>query len=264
MTRLTTFCLANALLVIACTTTSVSAQSTAHRAAPAKQATRTSPSRPMTYKPVRPTQSTQSQPAATSQARPVQEQPAASQPAVSQTRNEPAATSTQQSASRSQSSGQRARNVSHRGSRASYLNLGIGLATYYGGGVPVGVSYEVGLKSNPNFSVGASVDYFHYNYGYYSSGYNFVYAGARGSFHLAEAFNTQSKSFDPYIGATLGFRYAGYSDSYGYDYYGSGYNSGVFVGIQLGSRFLFSKKVGAFAEVGYGVSALKLGLTAKF
>ncbi|UFH51907.1 hypothetical protein [Spirosoma sp. KNUC1025] len=151
--------------------------------------------------------------------------------------------------------------MAHHG-RNVYVNAGVGLATYYGGGFPIGVSVEVDAKNN--FSVGGSIDYYHYNYGYYSGGYNFVYAGARGSYH----FNTKNSSFDPYIGATLGFRYAGYKDSYGYSYYdgyySGGYNSGLYVGIHLGSRFMFSPKVGAFAEVGYGVSALKLGLAAKF
>lgn len=146
-----------------------------------------------------------------------------------------------------------------------YLNAGIGLATYYGGGVPIGISVEVAGKNN--FSVGGSIDYFRYNNGYYSSGYTFVYAGARASYHLGEALNVQNSSFDPYVGATLGFRHAGYSDSYGYSYYdgySSSYNSGLFIGIHAGARVLFSPKVGAFAELGYGVSALKLGLTAKF
>ncbi|MVM38602.1 hypothetical protein GO730_15290 [Spirosoma sp. HMF3257] len=72
----------------------------------------------------------------------------------------------------------------------------------------------------------------------------------------------ETSSFDPYIGASLGFRYAGsgYSDYY----YSSSYNSGLWVGLHLGARFMFSPKVGAFTEVGYGVSAVKLGLTAKF
>ncbi|QIP12453.1 hypothetical protein G8759_07355 [Spirosoma aureum] len=151
---------------------------------------------------------------------------------------------------------------SHR-SRAVYLNAGIGLATYYGGGLPLGVSVEVEAKNN--FSIGGSIDYYRYNYGYYSSGYNFVYAGARASYHLGEALNVQNNSFDPYVGASLGFRYAG-GGAYSYSYYdyGSSYNSGVFIGLHLGARFMFAPKVGAFAEVGYGVSAVKLGLTAKF
>ena len=158
--------------------------------------------------------------------------------------------------------------TAHSSSRTSnrnhtvYLNAGIGLATYYGGGLPLGISVEVAAKNN--FSVGGSIDYYRYNYGYYSGGYNFVYAGARGSYHLGEALNVQNNSFDPYIGASLGFRYAGGGSSYSYYDYGSGYNSGLFVGLHVGARFMVAPKVGAFAEVGYGVSAVKLGLAAKF
>ncbi|MBD2756816.1 hypothetical protein [Spirosoma validum] len=154
----------------------------------------------------------------------------------------------------------RPRSSSARNGRNVYMNAGVGLATYYGGGFPIGVSVEVDAKNN--FSVGGSVDYYHYNYGYYSGGYNFIYAGARGSYH----FPTQNSTFDPYIGATLGFRYAGYKDSYGSSYYdyGGGYNSGLYVGVHIGARFMFSEKIGAFAELGYGVSALKVGLAAKF
>ena len=158
----------------------------------------------------------------------------------------------------------RSRSSAARSGRHVYLNAGVGLATYYGGGFPIGVSVEADVKNN--FSVGGSIDYYHYNYGYYSGGYNFIYAGARGSYHLGEALNVQSSNFDPYIGATLGFRYAGNGGSYYsyYDGYSSSYNSGLYVGIHVGARVLFTPKVGAFAEVGYGVSAVKLGLAAKF
>ena len=148
--------------------------------------------------------------------------------------------------------------------RPVYLNAGVGVATYYGGGFPLGVSVEAGLKNN--FSVGGSVDFIRYNYGYYSGAYTFVLGAARASYHLGEALGVQNDNFDPYIGASLGFRYANYRDSYGYSYsdYGSSYNSGLWLGIHVGARYFFSPKVGGFAEVGYGVSALKLGVTAKF
>lgn len=149
--------------------------------------------------------------------------------------------------------------------RAKYLNAGIGLAAYYGGGLPLGASFEVEIKKN--VSVGGSVDYLRYGYnsGGYKWNYTFIYAGARGSYHLGEALGVGNDKFDPYVGATLGFRHASYKDNYGYnDYYSSPYNSGLFLGVHLGSRYLFSEKIGGFAEVGYGVSALRLGVTAKF
>ncbi|GAB3976612.1 hypothetical protein GCM10028806_36530 [Spirosoma terrae] len=181
-------------------------------------------------------------------------------PAPAETRPAAPAQTAPQSAARPATSTARTHARSSARSKPIYLNAGIGLATYYGGGLPLGVSVEVGTKNN--FSVGGSIDYYRYSYGYYSGGYNFIYAGGRASYHLGEALNIQNSDFDPYIGASLGFRYAGGSSYSYYDY--GGYNSGIFVGLHLGARYMFSPKVGAFTELGYGVSAVKLGLTAKF
>ncbi|SOD81581.1 hypothetical protein [Spirosoma fluviale] len=200
-------------------------------------------------------------PAAKSEAQPQTpvEKPAPAPVAVRQTESHPHSV-----ASSSASQSGPAAPVKANGDKHVYVNAGVGLAAYYGGGLPLGVSAEVDVKNN--VSVGGSVDYFRYNYGYYSGGYTFIYAGGRVSYHLGDALRVENSNFDPYIGASLGFRHASYRDSYGNSYsdYGSGYNSGLWLGIHAGARYLFSPKVGAFAEVGYGVSALKLGLTAKF
>ncbi|WP_083422043.1 hypothetical protein [Arsenicibacter rosenii] len=147
--------------------------------------------------------------------------------------------------------------------RTSYLNGGIGLASYWGGGIPIGVSFETALAEN--LSVGGSVDYAHYgrNYGGYKWSYNFIYAGARGSYHLGEILQTGDK-FDPYAGISLGVRIASYKDNAGYGDYYNPYNNGLYLGIHVGGRYYFTEKVGGFAEVGYGVTALRLGVTAKF
>lgn len=220
--------------------------------------------RPATKTAVRPKISSTSQATSTQARKPaVTQNKQAAAPVYTQTPT-PAPSETRQAAVQQQpvarTTSPRPRVSMARRGRTVYLNAGVGLATYYGGGFPIGVSVEVEAKNN--FSVGGSIDYYHYNYGYYSGGYNFIYAGARGSYHIP----TQSSNFDPYIGATLGFRYAGYKDSSGYSYYDNysgGYNSGLYVGVHLGARLMFSPKVGAFAEAGYGVSALKLGITAK-
>ncbi len=133
---------------------------------------------------------------------------------------------------------------------AKYLNVGVGAAAYYGGGFPVGASFEMDIKEN--LSVGGSLDYMRY-----AGGYNLFYLGARGSYHVASLFELQNPSFDPYVGATLGYRHIGYSYAY------EGRSGGLFLGIHAGARYFFSDKLGGFAEVGYGISALKLGLTAK-
>jgi hypothetical protein len=252
--------IATVLLTVGVCSSSVIAQSSA-RAVPAKRTT-IAKSAVVSAKPSTTAGVSSAKPAA------VPSQPVAS-PSVASAAPEPV-TAREPIASRSTAgTAQPARSLaatspSVSGGRNKYLNVGVGLAAYYGGGLPLGASFEVDLKDN--ISIGGSVDYMRYGYnsGGYKWNYTFVYAGARASYHLAEVLNLADKKFDPYAGATLGLRYAGYSDNYGYDNYVSPYNSGLYLGIHVGARYLFSEKLGGFAEVGYGVSALRLGLTAKF
>ena len=243
-----------------CTTNSALAQ-TSHKATPVTKTTAAKPA-PASQRPkVAPTTTvtTPSSKVASTQAAPVRVQTTevsteqnATQPTVARTTVPGPASAASRPATPSVSS------------RQKYLNLGVGLAAYYGGGLPLGASFEVDVKNN--ISVGGSVDYLRYGYnsGGYRWNYTFIYAGARASYHLGELLSVGNDKFDPYVGATLGLRYAGYRDTYGYDNYVSPYNSGLYLGVHLGSRYMFSEKVGGFAEVGYGVSALRLGVTAKF
>ncbi len=48
-----------------------------------------------------------------------------------------------------------------------------------------------------------------------------------------------------------------------WDYTNSGYGSGMGLTGFVGGRYYFSKNIGAFAEVGYGVSYLTLGAAIK-
>ncbi len=147
-----------------------------------------------------------------------------------------------------------------------YLNAGIGLAAYTAGGIPIGASLEVDYKNN--ISIGGFFDYAHYGYKSfgYKWNYNFLYFGARGSYHLSELLqdlDIDDSKFDPYAGVSLGIRTAWYNDNTEYDNFKSPYSGGIFLGVHAGSRYMFSEKLGGFAEIGYGVSALRLGITAK-
>lgn len=151
--------------------------------------------------------------------------------------------------------------------RTKYLNAGVGLGAYTAGGIPIGASFEVEAKDN--ISVGAFLDYTHYRYrwGSYKWHYNFLYFGARGSYHLGELLrdlDISTSKWDPYAGVSLGIRTASYRDHNGSETFTSPYSGGAFLGIHVGSRYMFNEKMGGFAEVGYGVSALRLGLTARF
>ncbi len=239
------------ILLLAGCTTPLLAQQVTHRAAASKRTAVAAKPHVATRKPVATTRSTAvatSAPAGSTQsAQPVTTPAVDTQPVVTATQPAPVRPTTG-TANRTQ--------TSFGSSRNKYLNVGVGLAAYYGAGLPLGASFEVDVANN--FSVGGSVDYLHY-----SGGYTFIYAGARGSYHVGELLGVQDKKFDPYVGATLGFRHTSYAYSYGYYDYGS-YNSGLYLGVHLGSRYYFGEKVGGFAEVGYGVSAVRLGLTAKF
>ncbi|MBB6126502.1 porin family protein [Mucilaginibacter lappiensis] len=146
---------------------------------------------------------------------------------------------------------------------ANLLNAGIGVGTYYVG-LPFGVSFEHGFSKD--ISGGVFVDYSSHNYGDFyggSSKLNIVYAGVRASYHLGEVFKVKNNKFDPYAGASLGYHHISWTYD-GSNSVATPYDNSIFFGVHAGARYLFSDHVGAFAEVGYGVAALKLGATFKF
>ena len=148
--------------------------------------------------------------------------------------------------------------------REKYLNAGIGVGAFTAGGIPIGVSLEVGIKEN--ISVGGFLDYARYGYkfGGYKWRYNFIYFGARGSYHFGDLLQLANEKLDPYAGVSLGIRTASYSDNDGAGTFNSPYSSGVITGLHAGAHYYLNNNLGGFAEVGYGVAALRLGVTLKF
>src|SRR5579871_4042280 len=86
------------------------------------------------------------------------------------------------------------------------LNLGIGLNTYYTGGIPVSGIFEYGFTKQ--ISAGGGIDYlsYHYNGFGYNTGFTSVYVGARGSYHFSELMNLNTNKVDIYGGLSLGYR----------------------------------------------------------
>ncbi|RCR71505.1 hypothetical protein [Larkinella punicea] len=145
------------------------------------------------------------------------------------------------------------------------LNAGIGLSSYYGGGLPIGASFEVGITDE--ISVGAQVDFYTwgYNFGGYKWRYTFLPIAVRGSYHVNELLNLNNDKLDLYGGLALGYYISSFKDNSGYSgFYDNAYGNQVLFGVHLGGRYYFKPNLGAFAEVGYGVSALKLGVAFKF
>jgi hypothetical protein len=139
----------------------------------------------------------------------------------------------------------------------NFLDPGVGLGTYYKG-LPFGVSFEHGFTDQ--ISAGVFANYSSYNYSGFDYKLSIIYFGVRGSYHFAELFNVTNPRFDPYGGVSLGY----YNVSFNGNEFGSPYSSSVLFGVHAGVRYMFSDKVGGFAEAGYGVSALQIGASFKF
>jgi hypothetical protein len=142
------------------------------------------------------------------------------------------------------------------------LNVGIGLGVINLGGLPIGASFEHGFTKE--ISAGGFVDYLSYNAGYLTYKYNWhvIYFGARGSYHFNELLSLDNDKIDIYGGAGVGYAIYGTSDNLVAGY--SGYSNRLFLNLHAGGRYYFSNNLGGFAELGYGVSTLKVGLALKF
>ncbi|OUJ70151.1 hypothetical protein BXP70_25195 [Hymenobacter crusticola] len=164
----------------------------------------------------------------------------------------------------------------HPGDKA--LNVGIGLlGANHGYDVfgslkqspALSVTYEQGITDSfgpGTLSLGGLLGYKHYYYEFpktdYKASWTDILLMARGTYHYNLTSNPQ---IDTYAGLTVGVRLNTYSntnstlrDTYKDD--GLHLATGIF----LGGRYFVTEKVGVFAEAGYDMTYLKLGLTAKF
>lgn len=140
------------------------------------------------------------------------------------------------------------------------INLGLGLGTY--GNLSVSGEYGIldGIADKGSIGVGAYAAYgfklfnilAHYHYSQ-------VLGGVRGAFHYPFI-----DKLDTYGGLGLGLQYNHWSwDS---DYWGTtgsdgsiGLNGGFF----LGARYYMTPKIAPFAEIGYGLGYLTVGISFK-
>jgi hypothetical protein len=162
------------------------------------------------------------------------------------------------------------------------INLGIGLGIGYGyssfgfagnssSSPAISLSVERGIVEGIGpgvISVGGLVGYKSYTYKYavlndsYKASWNNIYIATRGAYHYNF---TANPKVDTYAGVSLAVRIESYSNNYSgtaeTDSYGGANLEG---GIFLGGRYLLTDNIGAFAELGYDMSYLKLGVTSKF
>lgn len=145
------------------------------------------------------------------------------------------------------------------------LNVGVGLNSYYSGGLPVGASFEYGVTED--ISVGVNFDYLSHKYKYYGGSYKWtaMYFGARGSYHFNTLLNIDNEKVDVYAGATLGYRSFKWKDSWGESGLSGKYDNGLYVGFFAGGKYYFTDNIGGFAELGaIGSTNFRIGVAFKF
>ena len=171
--------------------------------------------------------------------------------------------------------GRGARPAFDKGDNTIGVFLGLGVDYDYYGSVSripaIGVTYDHGIVSNVGpgtIGIGGVLAYkaaqYKYNNGYKATWTDFI-VGVRGTYHLT-ILKDKNNKFDPYAGVTVGFRVSNYTDTY-YDYMGRSYSASSVnpvVGAFIGAKYNFVPNFGAFAELGYDISFLRLGVNFNF
>ena len=158
----------------------------------------------------------------------------------------------------------------------SMINLGVGLSSYFTSGTgysvtlpPVEGSYEYMITENISIGgfVGAYGSKYETNFDLatnFSSKFSYIHGGALGNYHFVN-----DDKFNAYVGARLGYVNVSTSSGSSDNEIDNILNdldftaSGLLYGIQLGGRYFISDKIAINAELGYGISVLKIGVTFK-
>jgi hypothetical protein len=147
------------------------------------------------------------------------------------------------------------------------VQAGIGLISFgmYGDTVvpPISASFDwaMPIKDLP-FSFGAFLGYASSEYKfYYTWTYSYLMLGARAAYHV----DFGVKNLDTYAGVLLGYNIVSFDSDVpsGYNYYTEGASYFLYGGF-VGGRYFFTKNFAAFAEFGYGIALINVGVTFKF
>ena len=137
-----------------------------------------------------------------------------------------------------------------------FINAGIGFGNRYtltnsNAGLPLSASYEVGVTDK--IGVGGFFGYSSSSDPNFNLSYSLIMFGARGAYH----FEVSNDKLDLYGGLILGYY------SWSGDTTISGTSSGLTLGLFGGAHYMFSEKFGGYAELGYTIAYLNLGVTFK-
>ncbi|MFA8449993.1 MAG: hypothetical protein ACEPOW_04800 [Bacteroidales bacterium] len=154
------------------------------------------------------------------------------------------------------------------GSSIISAGLGLGSNLYTGSETlrvpPLFVTYDYGFRDQWSLGgiigVAGSKERWHYLNQSYQYNYSHFILAARGAYHIYSDY-----TWDAYAGASLGFdivtgSYSG-AVPVGYEYATRG--SSLFLGLYAGGRYYFNDQIAAFAEIGYNVGFLNLGVSFK-
>jgi len=164
----------------------------------------------------------------------------------------------------------------------SYYKYNKGKGYDYGRTPTFSFTYEQAFKQKLGIGylgIGAYLGYqnAHYRYDnwdynggkyYYKHNWNYFLVASRAAYHF-DVLN--SEKAEVYVGAIIGLRIQTYSyssnhpDPYYYDFYRERGNTiNPAYSIFAGARWYFSKNVGFFGELGYGISYTTVGMSFKF
>jgi len=163
--------------------------------------------------------------------------------------------------------GAMARTAYNKADKVAQVGIGIGgLGGFYGtSSLPV-ISVGLDFGVHEYVSIGGVAGYSSSKIEYpalnqlYRYKYTYFTLGARGSYHFLQIPN---EKFDVYAGAGLGYNivsasYDGPATLMGFATTASG--SYLFFAVHAGGRYYFSPNFAAYAELGYGLGILNIGI----
>ena len=146
-----------------------------------------------------------------------------------------------------------------------YAHVGVGLGNQLalagadGGIPPVALSYDHPVTDA--ITVGGYLGFTRYSVPVLSEqfNYNYIIVGARGTYHLDVAVD----KLDPYGGVLLGYNIVSANYTGNTPGITASAASGVGYSFFVGANYDLTDKLGAFAELGYGIAWLQLGLNVR-
>ncbi len=152
------------------------------------------------------------------------------------------------------------------GQTAVSAGVGFGVAGIYGTSSAPMLSVAVDRGMSDVFSMGGVLGFSsskdtYDSFANYGWKYSYALVGVRGSYHLKDF--VDDARVDLYVGGMLGYNHVS-ATPFAEGQTGTGASASyVLYGIHAGGRYFFTPKLAGFAELGYGMGNLAVGMTAR-